>query len=73
MIKQVKPCPSCGELAGWIEKWAVTYGQIYTSEGQADEITEYVWIEGLAGGKRKTCARCHYPITSLVKEPTHAK
>lgn len=68
MLHQTKPCPNCGETAGWIETWVVRYQQIYTENGDPDEVGEFEAVDGMSSGKRKTCARCQYSITSLIKE-----
>lgn len=68
-MHQIKPCPECSETAGWVEKWVVCYGQVYTPKGEPDTQTEYSVLDStLATKKRKYCARCEYPITALIKK-----
>lgn len=64
---QIKPCPSCGEAAGWIETFVVRYQQIFDEEGEPDEVGEFEQVYGMTSGKRKQCARCYAPITSIIK------
>jgi hypothetical protein len=68
MLKQIKPCPNCGEMAGWIETFVVRYQQIYDENGEPDEVGEFEQVDGMSSGRQKKCARCYHPITPLVKE-----
>lgn len=67
-LHQTSPCPNCEELAGWIEVFVVRYHQVYDADGEPDEVSEFVQVQGMSSGQIKRCARCEFPITRLIKD-----
>jgi len=62
-MKQIKPCPWCGNKSGWFEKHVTSGQQYFYADGQPSHFCD----EYTRGGKRKYCADCNRDITSIIK------
>lgn len=65
MLKQVEPCPRCGELSGWYERRVCKYIQLFEVDGTAVDASN---MERVRGGEHRYCASCHKDITDQIKK-----